>query len=78
MRYTVEARADRWQRRHTGPWITVEDRLGPVVVTRRYRRRSRIEFVRLSVALHDLERAVTRPLPPWVLLWCRYWAAKFR
>lgn len=51
-RATIEAVADRWQRRHTGPWITVEDRVGPVVVTRRYRRRRRIEYVRLDVALH--------------------------
>ena len=49
-RFTIEERADRFQRRYTGPWLT--DRKGPVQL--RYRRRPRIEFVRLSVALHDL------------------------
>lgn len=54
MRHTVEARADRWQRRMTGPWVTVErERLG-LVLTSRYRRRPRIEWVRLWVAWHDL------------------------
>lgn len=53
-RFTVEERADRWQRRHTGPWRTVERELGPMVVQQRYRRRPRIEFVRLWIAGHDL------------------------
>lgn len=50
-RFTIEERADRFQRRYTGPWRT-EDKFG--LVTIRYRRRTRIEWVRLAVAGHDL------------------------
>lgn len=53
-RSTIEERADRFQRRHTGPWTTVDRQIGPVVLTQRYRRRTRIEWVRLAVAGHDL------------------------
>lgn len=53
-RFTIEERADRFQRRYTGPWRTVRHELGPVVIEHRYRRRTHIDFVRLSVAGHDL------------------------
>ena len=61
---TVEARAERFQRRITGPWKTVEDHFGPVVLTRRYRWRPPIESCRLAVALRDCERAFWAPLVP--------------
>jgi hypothetical protein len=50
MKFTVEERADRFQRRYTGPWRT--ETRGPVQL--RYRRRTHIDFVRFSVAGHDL------------------------
>lgn len=53
-RFTIEERADRWQRRHTGPWRTVTHEVAVLDVTYRYRRRRRIEFVRFGVAWHDL------------------------
>ncbi|MBA3875588.1 MAG: hypothetical protein C0498_01405 [Anaerolinea sp.] len=58
-RFTVEERADRFQRRYTGPWRTAQH----VVITHRYRRRQRIDAVRLSVAGHDLwTHAIEREL----------------
>lgn len=57
-KFTVEARADRFQRRMTGPWTT--RRSGMAMF--RYRRRPAIEYVRLWVALHDLERSILRAL----------------
>ncbi len=68
MRHSVEARADRWQRRHTGPWRTVAHDLGPLVVTHRYRRRPRVEWVRMWIALHDLQRGFEREFLPLVPL----------
>jgi len=56
--FTVDERAARWQRRYTGPWRTVEKRIGPVGLSTRYRRRERIEFVALSIALRDLQRDI--------------------
>ena len=53
-RFTVEERAARYQRRHTGPWETKTHELWPVAFTHRFRRRQRIEFVELNVAVHDL------------------------
>jgi len=63
-RFSVEARADRLQRRGTGPWRTVSHELGPVVLTQRYRRRRHIDFVRLDVAMHDVQRELLRGLGP--------------
>lgn len=51
---TIEERAVRFQRRYTGPFRTVGREIGPVVITTRYRRRTRIEYVELAVAGHDL------------------------
>lgn len=67
MRFTVEQRADRLQRHMTGPWRTDERSVGPVGVQYRYRRQPRIEFVRLWVAVHDLERVTWRPFARWLL-----------
>jgi hypothetical protein len=53
-RFTVDERADRFQRRYTGPWRTVGHEAGPLEVSYRYRRRRMIEFARLDVAGHDL------------------------
>lgn len=51
---SVEERADRFQRRYTGPFQTAQHEIGPVALTVRYRRRQRIDVVRLNVAGHDL------------------------
>jgi len=53
-RFTVEERADRLQRRQTGPWQTAMRALGPLEVSYRFRRRRRVEAIRLDVAWHDL------------------------
>lgn len=53
-RFSVEARAERLQRRYTGPWRTVIREVGPAEISYRYRRRRRIEWARLDVAGHDL------------------------
>ena len=58
-RSTVEQVADRVQRRSTGPWKTAA--LGGVV-TVRYRRRRRIEYIRLDVALHRIWKPVVMAL----------------
>jgi len=57
-RSTVEQVADRVQRRSTGPWKTVAGS----VVTVRYRRRRRIEYIRLDVALHRIWKPVVMAL----------------
>lgn len=78
MRFTVEERAERWQRRHTRPWRTVQRGVGPVLVSTRYRRQPRIEFVRLWVAWHDLWTQALwrgsivpalRPVAAWLARW---------
>ena len=52
--FTVEERAERFQRRMTGPWATHVVSIAPLEVSLRIRRRRRIEWVRLDVAWHDL------------------------
>lgn len=67
--FTVEDRADRWLRRHRGPWQTAERRAGPIVATSRHRYAPKVEYVRLWVALHDLQRAILSEVAP-VAAWC--------
>lgn len=50
---SVEERAARFQRRHTGPFRTVQHEVGPVSLTVRYRRRQRADIVEMNVAWHD-------------------------
>lgn len=66
-RFTVEERADRWQRRVTGPWKTDRHSFGPLYFEHRYRFRPWIESVRLTVAVHDLEKETWRPFVRWYL-----------
>jgi hypothetical protein len=54
MRFTVEERAARFQRRYTGPWHTELRELASVQLSARVRRHPRTEFVELGVAWHDL------------------------
>jgi hypothetical protein len=51
---SVEERADRWLRRYTGPWQTLNAEIGPVQLAWRRRYRPKVEWVRLWVAWHDL------------------------
>jgi hypothetical protein len=57
MRHSVNAVADRWQRRFTGPWTTRA--FGPVRSRHRYR--PRIEFVRFWVATQRARHGI-RPI----------------
>ena len=63
-KFSVNERADRWQRRFTGPWQTTSRELGSVSVSWRYRRRPKIEYVRFWIASHDLRREMERALLP--------------
>jgi hypothetical protein len=57
MRHPVNAVADRWQRRFTGPWTTRN--FGPVRSRHRYR--PRIEFVRVWVGTQHIWHGI-RPI----------------
>jgi hypothetical protein len=59
-----EARVTARQQDLTGPWQTVERHLGPVILTHRYRRRPKREFVALNMALDDLRDALLAPFVP--------------
>lgn len=64
-----EARVDAEVAKYTGPWQTVERRVGPLSLTYRYRRRPRREFVALNLALDDVRDALLAgffPLVEWL------------
>lgn len=64
----IEERADRWQRRYSGPWQTLSREVEPVQLSIRRRYRPRTEWVRLWVALHDfwVHEIARSLLIPWL------------
>lgn len=50
--------ADRWLRRHTGPWQTKHRHLGPLTVEHRFRYRPRVEMVRFWIATQHVWHAL--------------------
>src|SRR6185437_9823052 len=58
----IEERAARYQRRYTGSWKRAQLGIGPVLIETEYRRRRRLAFATLDVALHDLwAHSLVRP-----------------